>query len=1051
MKSLVLVVLLLLFAVAASAQTESARISGRVTDLTGAVIVGAQCKITSLETGVSVTTTTNEYGIYVLPDLHPATYSLTIQKEGFRTVVQPSLQLYVQDALNENFTLAIGPASESITVLSDTFGVRTDSAAVSTLVDQQFVENMPLNGRSFQPLIALAPGIVFTSQNLGEGQFSANGQRSDANYFMVDGVSANFGVNISGLGQTLGGAIPGFTAQGGTNGLVSVDAMQEFRIETSSYPPEFGHTPGAQISIVTKSGGNQFHGTAFDYMRNDIFDARNYFDAPPLPKPAERQNDFGGTIGGPIRKDKTFFFFSYEGLRLRLPQTASGEFLTASARAAVAPAYQPIVDALPLPPANAPLIDPTCDNVTNPCLANLTVAYSNPSSLNATSIRIDQNFTKKITLFARYVHAPSYGAYRSWEELHYLNANTDTLTAGLTILLAANKVNDFRANVSRYTGAYITDLTDFYGGVAPPTSVLFPASSVYRPGRSQNLVYLGSIGDGNMDVRAGTEYSNVQRQLNFVDTFSWAVGVHQIKFGIDYRRVNPTSLEGTGYSFFPSGYAELVAGTSDVVLLSSYRPFSVIVNNYSLFAQDTWRVTNRLTLTYGLRWEINTPPVSATAGEPLYVLQGIFDANPLAEVPGALWHTRYNNFAPRIGAAFQITPKTVVRGGFGVFYDLGYGNVGYAAYGFPYQISQFISASPPLPFDPSNPALQPPPFSTVINSGAFLSAVDPNLQLPYTLEWNAAIEQQLGAKQTLTATYVGSDGRRLLRQDAISPPGFGGGPIQVTRNAGYSHYDALQVQFQRRISQGLQALASYTLAKSSDVGSADAAGLEATSVSDVVLPPLSPSDFDIRNSFAGAISYEVPTPAWGRAGKALLGGWAVDGLVRVSSAPPINVTVGGLVPQSEYNRIQADIVPGQPYWIADPTQPDGKALNPAAFAPPPTGENGNLPRNGLRSPYSIDQTDLALRRQFSISERVKLDVRAEYFNVFNHPMFGLPGSGCNPDSFWGYQGGSALSTFGKVCPGSTTNTDGSGTITGQNPLYAVGGPRSAQFTIKLHF
>ena len=192
---------------------------------------------------------------------------------------------------------------------------------------------------------------------------------------------------------------------------------------------------------------------------------------------------------------------------------------------------------------------------------------------------------------------------------------------------------------------------------------------------------------GDMDVRAGTEYSNVQRQLNFVDTFSWAVGVHQIKFGIDYRRVNPTSLEGTGYAFFPSGYAELVAGTSDDVFLSSYRPFSVIVNNYSLFAQDTWRVRSRLTLTYGLRWEINTPPMSATAGQPLYVLHGIFDTNPLAEVPGELWHTRYNNFAPRIGVAYQITPKTVVRGGFGVFYDLGYGNVGYAAYGFPYQIS----------------------------------------------------------------------------------------------------------------------------------------------------------------------------------------------------------------------------------------------------------------------------------------------------------------------------------------------------------------------------
>src|SRR5271163_4055975 len=309
MKSPVLVVFLLLSAVAAIAQTESARISGRVTDLSGAVIVGVQCKITNIETDVSVTTTTNEDGIYVLPDLHPATYRLTIQKEGFRTVIRPNLQLYVQDAVSENFTLALGPASETVTALGDSFGLQTDSAAVSTVMNQQLVANMPLNGRSFQPLIALAPGIVFTSQNLGQGQFSVNGQRSDANYFMVDGVSANFGVTISGLGQTLGGAIPGLTAQGGTNGLVSVDAMQEFRIQTSSYAAEFGHTPGSQVSIVTKSGGNQFHGTAFDYLRNDVFDARNYFDTPPLPKPPERQNDFGGTLGGPIRKERTFFLF----------------------------------------------------------------------------------------------------------------------------------------------------------------------------------------------------------------------------------------------------------------------------------------------------------------------------------------------------------------------------------------------------------------------------------------------------------------------------------------------------------------------------------------------------------------------------------------------------------------------------------------------------------------------------------------------------------------------------------------------------------------------
>lgn len=1057
MKCPVLLINILLHALSTFAQTESARISGRVTDPTDAVIPGVECKITNIETNFSISTTTNEDGIYVISDLRPGIYQLIIQKDGFRTVIQPDLRLYVQDSMNVNFKLSIGSVSATSIVVAETPVLLTDSAAVSTIVDQQFVENMPLNGRSFQSLIALTPGVLFTSPTLGDGQFSTNGQRSNANYFMVDGVSANFGVRVSGLGQTLGGAIPGLTAQGGTNGLVSVDAMQEFRIQTSSYAPEFGRTPGAQISIVTKSGTNQFHGTAFDYVRNDIFDARNYFDAPPLPKPALRQNDFGGTVGGPILKEKTLFFFSYEGLRLRLPQTASGEFFTLSARAAVAPAYQPIVNALPLPAPDAPLIDPSCDNVTKPCLANITVGYSNPSSLNATSIRVDHSLSKKIKLFARYNHSPSYDTSRFWEELSYNHAKTETLTAGATVLVAPTKVNDFRVNWSRNTATFIISLTDFAGGVTPPTSVLFPPSSPFSPEKDVAQVNFSSTGSFDMDVREGTLYFSVQRQFNFVDTFSWALGVHQFKFGIDYRRQSPTDDQATGYAFFPSGYSELVAGTANTILLEGGDPFSVKLSNYSLFGQDTWRASTRLTLTYGLRWEINTPPVSTTSRNPLYVLEGVFDSNPLAAVPGPLWHTKFDNFAPRIGAAYQLNTKTVVRGGFGLFYDLGYGNFGQAGFGFPYSRSKLIDAAPSLAFDVSDPAFQPPPFSAAIDPNLFqVSAVDPNLQLPFTMQWNTAIQRDWGANQTFTATYVGSDARRLLRQDTLRPllaTVGGSARMLATRNAGYAHYNALQVQFQRRMSRGLQALVSYSFAKSNDLGSTDASGLFAARLSDVVLPRLSPSDFDIRHSLAGAVSYGIPAPSWGRVGKAILAGWAVDGLVRVTSAPPINVFVRGVSPMLGLYEAQADIVPGQPFWIADSTQPSGRALNPAAFASPPLEQSGNFPRNGLRSPYTQNQTDLALRRQFSLTERVKLDLRAEYFNVFNHPVFGSPGSQCNPDSRWGSPGGAARPAFGKLCPGiSTTNIDATRGLGGQqSPLYAVGGPRSAQFTAKLHF
>ena len=1054
MKRAVLTVIFLVTSVVALAQSEGARISGRVTDPSGAVIPGVECKITNVETNISITTTTNSDGIYVISNLRPATYQLTIQKEGFRAVVQPKLELYVQDAVNENFTLALSLVSETSTVMGTPL-LQTDSAAVSTLVDERFVRNMPLNGRSFQSLIALTPGVVFTSQNLGQGQFSANGQRSNANYFMVDGVSANFGTTINGLGQSLPGGIPGFTAQGGTNGLVSVDAMQEFRVQTSSYAPEFGRTPGAQISVVTKSGSNQFHGTAFDYLRNDIFDARNYFDVPPLPKPPLRQNDFGGTLGGPILKDKTFFFFSNEGLRLRQPQTASGEFFTASARTAVAPVYQPIVKALPLPDPNAPLIDASCDNITNPCLANITAAYSNPAALDAISFRIDHNLTRKITLFARYNHAPSHEGFRSWAALNDNHSDTETVTGGATMLLAPTKVNDLRANWSQNTSTYAVSLSDFHGAVPPPTSVLFPPSSPFTPRKGQPGII---IPYPNMTVSQGLGYNNVGRQLNLVDTFSWAVGVHQFKFGADYRRLTPTARTSTGYAIFPSDYTELVGGTLSLAVLIASDPFAVSVNNYSLFVQDTWRTTNRLTLTYGLRWEINTAPVSEMSGKPLYALQGIFESKPLALVPGSLWHTRFNDFAPRIGAAYQLTANTVVRGGFGLFYDLGYGSVGGSAFEFPYVRKKFVHASSPLPFDLSNSAFQLPPFSTTIDTNVLrLNAVDPNLRLPYTLQWNAAIEQGMGTNQTLTATYVGSDGRGLMRQDVIFPPllvdlGIGG-VVDANWNAGYSHYNALQVQFQRRMWHGLQALLSYNFAESSDLGSTDTDGLRVASVSDAVLPSLTPSDFDLRHSFSGAVSYEIPAPSWGRAGSAILKGWAADGLVRVTSAPPINVMVRAISPVFGSHRTQPDIVPGQPYWIADAAQPSGTALNPAAFTPSPTGETGNFPRNGLRSPYSINQTDLALRRRFNLTERVKLDVRAEYFNVFNHPMFGIPGSNCAPNTFWGFQGGTALPRFGKVCSGdSTTNVDeGGASVNGQSALYAIGGPRSAQFTLKVIF
>src|ERR1700751_1410263 len=307
---------------AAHGQKETGTIYGLVFDPTGAVVPSATVRLIEVDRGLKVEASSGNNGFYTFASVRPGHYRMEVEKSGFKTLILTGITVNVQDNLGQNFRLDLGTASQTITVEANAGNVNTTDATVSTVVDRTFADNVPLNGRSFQTLITLTPGVVVTQTAFDDqGQFSVNGQRADANYFTVDGVSANFGVTGYSLPvQSAGGALPALSVSGGTNSLVSLDAMQEFRFQSSSFAPEFGRTPGGQISIVTRSGTNAFHGTLFEYFRNDKLDARDWFvNYNRLPKPAERQNDFGGVFGGPIWKDKTFFFFSYEGLRLRQP------------------------------------------------------------------------------------------------------------------------------------------------------------------------------------------------------------------------------------------------------------------------------------------------------------------------------------------------------------------------------------------------------------------------------------------------------------------------------------------------------------------------------------------------------------------------------------------------------------------------------------------------------------------------------------------------------------------------------------------------------------
>jgi hypothetical protein len=423
-RALAVAACILVSLIGALGQSPNANINGQVLDSSSGAIAGAEVLATNDVTGLHYTATTSSEGIYVLRDLPPGPYRLQVSKQGFKTIVKPDITLNVQDAVSLNFSLPVGAQMETVTVEGGTSQINTESATVSTVVDRRFAENLPMNGRSFQSLIDLTPGVVVTPSNgYDNGQFSVNGQRSDSNYWMVDGVSANIGVSVANPGSGLSGSLGSFSVLGGTNSLVSVDALQEFRIQTSTFAPEFGRTPGAQISIVTRSGTNRFTGTLFDYLRNDILDANNWFaDEAGLSKPRERQNDFGGTIGGPIFKNRTFFFFSYEGLRLRLPQTSLTTVPDMAARTAASAALQPYLNSYPMPNGSD---DPSTG------IAQFNASYSNPAKLDAYSVRIDHALAQHFNLFGRYDYSPS-----SIDQRGASGALNDVFTSRITTLTA---------------------------------------------------------------------------------------------------------------------------------------------------------------------------------------------------------------------------------------------------------------------------------------------------------------------------------------------------------------------------------------------------------------------------------------------------------------------------------------------------------------------------------------------------------------------------------------------------------------------------------------
>jgi Carboxypeptidase regulatory-like domain/TonB dependent receptor len=1018
-------------------QSTNATISGGVTDRMGNLILDADVEIANDATGVIYSARTNNSGMYLVPILPPGHYHVQVSKPGFSTIIKGDVVLNVQSAVALNFVLAVGSTSESLTVDASSPAMNTTDATVSTVVDRKFVENMPLNGRSFQDLISMTPGVVTqspqsTSQVVGTGgDFSVNGQRTQSNYYTVDGVAANISSGNGGGvgGAAAGGTLGGSTALGTTQTLVSVDALQEFRVQSSTYSAEYGRSPGGQFSLVTRSGTNIVHGEAFDYIRNSFFDANDWFnDHYGKPIPALRQNDFGGTLGGPIwipgvynGKDRSFFFVSYEGLRLTQPTAAAIQYVPdLYMRQQATPAMQPILNAFPLPNG----LD--YGTASSPSLAEFIAPYSLPSAIDSTSVRIDHTLGSKLALFFRLGDTPSSTESRPYFARTTTTSNAATYTFGATSQISNRFTNEFRLGYARSDSKQIGVLDNF-GGATPINLAAAMGAGSYPQALPIVIFSLSSIGS---PILADYNTRSQERQWNVLDNFSVLSHQHSLKFGIDYRYIKsvlaPPNVEP--YAVFTDPQ-QILSGVPAAPYVFRFLPATPLFNQTALFAEDEWHVHPRLNLSLGLRWELNPPPTEHHGDDAYTLLGNINEPASLSVAPQGtpLWKTDWYNFAPRLGLAWtarnQPGMETVLRLGGGVFFDspnevatLGYSGLGFRA-------SQ-LEVGAQIPFTPSQ--LNIPVTASAPYTNATITAFPAHLQLPYTLQWNASLQQAVGSKQSVTISYVAADGRRLVGLQQISlaalNPNFG--VVQYFAAGITSNYQALQLQFQRSVVKGVQALASYTWSHALDYGSNSTA-----------LPlQRGNADYDVRDNLQGGVSWELPTFSQLKPLDAVLNGWGLD--ARLIARTPFPITLGGnLVTDPTTGTEYAgglNLVPGQAIYLHGSQYPGGKAINPAAFSLPANGASGDAPRNFVRG-FGESQLNLAARRAIRLHDSAILQFRAETFNLLNHPNFGF----VDPTY--------TDATFGQATQMLNASL---GTVASQ---YQQGGARSMQFALKLLF
>lgn len=1027
--------ILLLCATPLGAQTHTGSIRGILTDPNGAVITEAVVTLTSEETGEERTTTTNGEGEYVISALRPGSYQLKIAGSGFKTHQQP-IVLQVNQERRADVTLQLGGPSHEIPVTDE---LKRDSASLGEVIYNRQVTGLPLDGRNFYELNLLVPGAVPAAQGSagsvrGDFAFSVNGAREDSNNFLLDGV-----YNVDPKLNTFGVRPP-------------VDAILEYEMLTSTYDASFGRSAGAQVNVVLKSGTNLFHGSVYEFHRNGALDARNYFAPGDQPAPKYLRNQFGFSLGGPLVKNRTFFFADYEGTRSREGITRLASVPTLRERVGdFSQSGFVVIDPFTFQPFPGNIIPENRQSATGRRIAALYPApnrndpfqnfVSSPTQRDRNDsfdVRLDHKFGERAHLVFRY-------SFNDRDLFEPFSGPTFSPLPGYGVNIPRRGQNVMLGETHVFTPALVNEARFAFNRVALGVFQENLGTSVNRAvglpelsnsPRDFGLSFINVTGFSPLGDEGNNPQHSTTNTYQLLDTATYSRGSHLMKFGADIRFVQQNAfrdVQSRGFLTFSDFFSPGGNGLGNLLLGLPLFTGGARVDNhqhlrsrsYNFFFNDSWRATPRLTLMAGLRYEYNSPPVDADDRANVYdpATRTLVPVGT-SGIPRSGFEADKNNFAPRVGFAWTIGDegRTVLRGGYGIYYDQSALAPGEALYfNSPYFDFNLFFSLPGLPLTLDNPF--PSFFPFPLPDSAL--AIQRDLRTAYMQHWNLNVQHQLGSSRVLEVAYVGSKGTKLLsardiNQGVPNATGFVFRPvpqfddINILESRANSNYHSLQTRFQQRLSKGFSVLASYTWSKSID----DASNFF-TSAGDPNFPQDSfntraergRSNFDVRHRLSVSYSYDLP---FGK-GRAFLSdngwlttvltGWETYGIVTLQSGRPFTVALLSDIDNSGTGRSSLGFgANDRPNIVGDPSlanRTPERWFNTAAFAFSPPGTFGNAGRNILDGP-GYQNVNASLVKNTALSERLNLQLRAEFFNLFNHPNFNLP------DNFLGSP------TFGRI-------------------------------------